>query len=62
MERNTVERAIKTEMHTKTEKKGVGKLDQFMSDINRSIPPDHPPPPPREGEPGGTHGVRSFLR
>ena len=45
VERNTVERAIKTEMHTKTEKKGVGKLDQFMSDINRSIPPDHPPPP-----------------
>ena len=34
--RNTVERAIKTEIDT--ELKGVGKLSWFMSDINNNIP------------------------
>ena len=31
MERNTVEKAIKTETDTRTEKKGVSKLSWFMS-------------------------------
>ena len=34
MEWNTLERAIKTEVDTGTEEKGVGKLGWFMSDIN----------------------------
>ena len=38
MEWNIVERAIKTEIDTRTEQKGVGKLDWFISDINRNIP------------------------
>ena len=32
MERNTVERAIKTKIDTRTESKGVGKLGWFMSE------------------------------
>ena len=38
MERNTVERAIKTEIDTRTEENGVGKLGWFMLVINRNIP------------------------
>ena len=38
MEWNTVERAIKTEIDSRTEWKGMGKLGWFMSDINRNIP------------------------
>ena len=30
MEQNTVERAIKTEIDTRTEQRGVGKLSWFM--------------------------------
>ena len=38
MERNIVERAIKTKINTRTELKGVGKLGWFMSDVNHDIP------------------------
>ena len=38
MEWNTVERAVKTEIDTRTEYSGVGKLGWFMSDINRNPP------------------------
>ena len=38
MDSNTVESAIKTEIHTKTEEKGVGKLGWSISSINRNIP------------------------
>ena len=39
MEWNLSERALKTEIDTRTEQKiGVGKLGWFMSDINRNIP------------------------
>ena len=38
MEINTVERAMKTEIDTRTEYKGVGKLGWFISVINRNIP------------------------
>ena len=38
MEWSTVERAIKTEIDTRTEWKRVGKLGCCMSDINRNIP------------------------
>ena len=50
MERNTGERAMKTETDTRTEQKGVGKMvglfgtasaqnrDWFMSDRNHNIP------------------------
>ena len=38
MEWNTVERAIKTEIDTRTKYKGVGKLGWLMSDINCNIP------------------------
>ena len=34
----TVERALKTEIDTRRESKGVGRLGWFMSDINRNIP------------------------
>ena len=44
MKSNTVERAIKTEIYTRTEfkkkkkkKKRVGKLGSFMSDVNRAL-------------------------
>ena len=37
MEWNTVEMAIKTEIDTSTESKGVGKLGGFTSGINRNI-------------------------
>ena len=43
MEWNIVERAIQTEIDTRTEYKGVGKLGWFMSTS-----------PPREGESVGT--------
>ena len=38
MKWNTVERAIKTEIDTRTEENGVGKLGWFMLVINRNIP------------------------
>ena len=38
MERNTVERDIKTGIVRRTEYRGVDKVGWFMSDINRSIP------------------------
>ena len=37
MEWKTAERAIKTEIDARTEQKGGGKLDWFMSDIHRNI-------------------------
>ena len=38
MERNTVERDIKTGIVRRTEYRGVDKLGWFMSDINRNFP------------------------
>ena len=41
MKKNTAERALTAETVTRTEKKKkkeMGKLDWFMSDINRNIP------------------------
>ena len=35
---NTVERAIRTEIDTRTEQKGVGKLGCFVFDVNHNIP------------------------
>ena len=37
MERNTVERTLKTEIDTRTEQKGVGKLDWFMSKTSTPV-------------------------
>ena len=37
MARNTIERAIKTEIDARIEYRGVGKLGWFMSDINCNI-------------------------
>ena len=41
MESNTVERAIKTEIDTRTEQKGVGKLSWFMSLTQTATSPPH---------------------
>ena len=38
IELNTVERAIKTEIDTRRESNGMGKLGWFVTDINRNIP------------------------
>ena len=36
--RSYVERAVKIDIDTRIEQKGVGKLGWFMSDINSNIP------------------------
>ena len=54
MERNTVERSLKTEIDTRTEQKGVGKLGWFMSKTLTSTSPR------RESEPAATEKVAIF--
>ena len=55
MERNTVERATKTEIDARTEQKGVGKLASFTSLTSTATFP------PRKDEPVGTTAVDSFA-
>ena len=60
MERNVVERAISTEIDTRTEQKRVDKFGWFMSKIQIATSP------PREDEPAGTNGkeddeIRTLL-
>ena len=45
---------MKTEIDTRTEQKGMGKLDWFMSKTSATSPP-------REGEPAGTPTASIML-